>query len=83
MQDAHVKLNTELPLKKQHSTRKRRLYQQIGRKFKEETDNVLHLEHRLVFAETWTLRKVDQKYLLKVLKCGAGEGWRRSVGPIV
>jgi hypothetical protein len=20
---------------------------------------------------------------LKVLKCGAGEGWRRSVGPIV
>jgi hypothetical protein len=33
-------------------------------------------------AETWTLRKVDQKYW-KVLKCGAGEEWRRSVGPIV
>jgi hypothetical protein len=30
-------------------------------------------------AETWTLRAVDQK----VLKCGAGEGWRRSVGPIM
>jgi hypothetical protein len=29
-------------------------------------------------AETWTLREVDQK----VLKCGAGEEWRRSVGPI-
>jgi hypothetical protein len=27
-------------------------------------------------AETWILRKVDQKYL-KVLKCGAGEGLRR------
>jgi hypothetical protein len=32
-------------------------------------------------AETWTLRKVDQKYL-EVLKCGAGEEWRRSAGPI-
>jgi hypothetical protein len=30
-------------------------------------------------AETWTLRKVDQKYL----ECGSGEEWRRSVGPIV
>ena len=25
-------------------------------------------------AETWTLQAVDQKHL-KVLKCGAGEGW--------
>jgi hypothetical protein len=33
-------------------------------------------------AETWTLRKVDQKYL-NVLKCGAGEGWRKSVRPIM
>jgi hypothetical protein len=33
-------------------------------------------------AETWTLRKVDQKYLV-VLKWGVGEGWRTSVGPIV
>ena len=31
-------------------------------------------------AETWTLRPADQKYL-QSLKCGAGEGWRRSVGP--
>jgi len=23
------------------------------------------------------------KNTLKILKCGAGEGWRRSVGPIV
>jgi hypothetical protein len=34
-------------------------------------------------AETWTLRKVDEKKTWKVLKCVAGEGWRRSVGPIV
>jgi hypothetical protein len=33
-------------------------------------------------AETWTLRAVDQKQL-ENLKCGPGEGWRRSVGTIV
>ena len=33
-------------------------------------------------AETWTLRAVDQKHL-EIFKCCAGEGWRRTVGPIV
>ena len=33
-------------------------------------------------AETWTLNKVDRS-TWKVLKYIAGEGWRRSVGPIV
>jgi hypothetical protein len=33
-------------------------------------------------AETWTIRAVDQKYL-EILKCGAGEGWKRSVGLIM
>jgi hypothetical protein len=33
-------------------------------------------------AETWTLRAVDQKHL-NVLKCGAGGGWKRSVGLIM
>jgi hypothetical protein len=33
-------------------------------------------------AETWTLRKVDQKYTESFVS-GVGEGWRRSVGPIV
>jgi hypothetical protein len=32
--------------------------------------------------ETWTLRAVDQKHL-EILKCGAGEGWKRSVGLIM
>jgi hypothetical protein len=32
-------------------------------------------------AETWTLQKGDQKYFARV-KCGAGEGWRRSVGAV-
>ena len=30
-------------------------------------------------AETWTLRAVDQK----VLNCGVGGGWKRSVGLIM
>jgi len=33
-------------------------------------------------AETWTLRAVDQKHL-ESFKCGAGEGWKRSVGLIM
>jgi len=31
-------------------------------------------------AETCMLQAVDQKHL-EILKCGAGEGWSRSVGP--
>ena len=33
-------------------------------------------------AETWTLRAMDQKHL-ESLKCGAGRGWKRSVGLIM
>jgi len=33
-------------------------------------------------AETWTLRAVDQKHL-ESFKCGAGEGWKKSVGLIM
>jgi hypothetical protein len=50
---------------------------------------MLHLEYRCVCvcvcvcgAKIGTLRKVDHKYF-KVLKCGAGEGWKTSVGRIV
>jgi hypothetical protein len=52
----------------------------------------LHLRKKLVKcnilstalygAEIWTLRAADQK-CLEILKCGAGEGWRRSAGPIM
>jgi len=37
---------------------------------------------KIYCAGSWTLRKVDHKYL-ETLKFGAGEGLRRSVGPIV
>jgi hypothetical protein len=33
-------------------------------------------------AETYTLQVVGQKHLV-TSKCGAGEGWRRSAGPIM
>jgi hypothetical protein len=36
---------------------------QTGLKFEEETSKVLRLDHCLHGAETWTLRKLDQKYL--------------------
>jgi hypothetical protein len=35
-------------------------------------------------AQTWTLRKIDQKYLESFeMRYVAGEGWRRSVRPLV
>jgi enoyl reductase-like protein len=36
----------------------------------------------LYHAEMWMLRAVDQKYQ-EVLKCYAGEGWRRSIRQIM
>jgi hypothetical protein len=33
-------------------------------------------------AETWTLRAVNQKHLVSFEMC-AGDGWKRSVGPIM
>ena len=33
-------------------------------------------------AETWTLRAADQKHL-ESFEMWSGEGWRRSVGPIM
>jgi hypothetical protein len=82
MQAVHVKLNSVLPW---HIT-----VQQVNDSspanrtcvFKKETRKVLHWNVALYGAETWTLRNVDQQYQ-EVLKCGAGEGWRRSAGSIL
>jgi hypothetical protein len=43
---------------------------------------MLHLDIVLYGAETWAFQKVDQKYLGSS-KYGAGEGWKRSDGPIM
>jgi hypothetical protein len=54
-------------------TRKKTFHQQIGLKFKDETSEVLHLERFFYGADTWTLRKVDQKCLESFeMRC-----WRR------
>jgi hypothetical protein len=63
MQGVHVKLNPELPWQKQHSTRRRLFHQQTGFKFMDETTKCYIWSTPLYGAETWTLRKVDQKYL--------------------
>jgi len=49
MEDVHVKLNPGLPWQKPHSARRRLFYQQIGPKFEEETNKMLHLEHGFVW----------------------------------
>jgi len=33
-------------------------------------------------ADTWTLRKMEHKYL-KILKFGAAEVWRRAIAPFL
>jgi hypothetical protein len=64
MQRCTCKINSRIAMVKTAFNRKKTLFhQQTGHKFKEETSEVLHLEHRIVSADTWILQKVDQKYL--------------------
>jgi hypothetical protein len=49
------------------------LHQQIRLRAKEETSEVLHLDIALYGVETWTLRKLDQKYVEN------SEMWRRTM----
>jgi hypothetical protein len=61
MQGVHEKLSPGLPWQMHNS--KDSLHQQIRLRSKEEISEVLHLEHCLYGAETWTLRKLDQMYM--------------------
>jgi len=67
MQDVHVKLNPGLTWQKRHS-KSRLCHQKIALELQAETSKMLPLEHSFMWNETWTLQKIDQKYL-----CGAGE----------
>jgi hypothetical protein len=49
MQDIHGKLNPGLPWQKQPSIQRILLLSQIGLKLKEETNEVLYLEHRILW----------------------------------
>jgi hypothetical protein len=70
-------IESRMVMAKEAMNRKNTFLQQVGIKFKEGISDVQHLEHSI-----WAPRKVYQKYL-ESLKCGAGEGRRRAVGPIV
>jgi hypothetical protein len=51
--------------------------------FKEEISEVLNFEHRFIWL--WNLDTSESRSEIpdKVLKYGAGEGWRKPSGPIV
>ena len=84
MQEVHGKLNPGLPWQKQHSQEEDCFHQKIRFQFKRIIVKCFVSSIALFCADTWTLRKISQKYSAReVLKCGAGEGWRRLVGRIM
>jgi hypothetical protein len=83
MQDVHVELNMEFPMERTVFNKKQDLFpRKLNLNLKKKLVECYIWSTALCGAETWTLRKVDLKYR-KILKCGAGEGWRRSFGPNV
>jgi hypothetical protein len=46
-----MKLNTGFPLQKWHSIRRKYFHQQIGQKFGEEANEMLHYEHTFMVLE--------------------------------
>jgi hypothetical protein len=77
-----VKLNPGLSWQKNIRQEEGALYQQTELKLTKELLKCYIWSTVLYGAETWTIREADQKHL-EILKCGAREGWKRSVGPIV
>jgi hypothetical protein len=67
--DAHGELNAVWPWEKQHSTSRRLCTSKLDFGLRKK---LVIWSIALYGAETW-----------KILKCGPGDGWRRSVGPIV
>jgi hypothetical protein len=63
MKDIHVKLNPELPCQKQHCTRRRLFISKLDLNLRKKLVKCYIWSIALYGAETWTLRKVDQKYL--------------------
>jgi hypothetical protein len=63
MQNEHVKLNPELPCLKQHSTRRRLFTSKLDLNLSKKLVKCYIWSITLCGAETWTLGKVDQKYL--------------------
>ena len=81
-QDVHVKLNLGFPWQKEYSPRVKTLFtSKLDLNARKKLVKCYIWSIALYGAETWILGKVYNTW--KILKCGAGEGWRRSVGPIV
>jgi hypothetical protein len=82
MQGVHAKLNPTVSWQKQHSTRRRLFNSKLDLNFRKKLIKCYMWSIALYGGETWTLRKVDQKYLESFERwC-----WRRMekrVGPIV
>jgi hypothetical protein len=77
-----VKLNVGLLWLKLHSTRRTLFTSNLDLELRKKLVKCYIWSTALYGAETWTLREVDQKQM-EVLKCGAGEGWKRSFGLIM
>jgi hypothetical protein len=83
LQDLHGRFKPGESWQSSIQQEEKSFHQQIGLKFKEETDKLLHVEHSFVWCwNSKTLQKTDQNDM-RVIKYDAGEGWRRSDGPIV
>jgi hypothetical protein len=63
IQGVHVKLNPELPWQKQHSTRRTLFTSKLDLNLRKKLVKCYIWSIALYGAETWTLRKVNQKYL--------------------
>jgi hypothetical protein len=82
IQNGHVKLNPGFPWQKQHLAKRRLFFSKLDLILRKKRLKCYIWRLALYGAETWALRKVDQKYL-ECGKYGAEEGWRRSVGLIM
>jgi hypothetical protein len=63
VQGVHEKLRPGLPWQKQHSARRRLFTSKLGLELREKLVKCYIWSIALYGAETWTLRKLDQKYL--------------------
>jgi hypothetical protein len=70
-----MKLNPRLPCHRQHSKGRKLFTSKLALILWRKLVNCYIWSRALYSAETWTLRKVDGN-TRKLLKCGAGEGWR-------
>ena len=83
MEDVLVKLNVRIAVAKAAFNKKKALFTiTLDLELRKKAVKCYIWSKALHGVETWTLRAVDQKHL-ESFKCGAGEGWKRSVGPIM